>query len=394
MIDETLNHITDVIAKHIQEDKVSVKLFVKDYFQINFIEKELAESDNAFLKLSGYLDSLEQYQKPTPSGKNYLTQFLQKSNGSYLNIDAFNDRDFDLPSLPEIGTTELHNKYPNLQSFINTQEENQNLFEQIKVMTKEDLKNYHKYIAIVHADGDYMGKVIETSSNLQDVSQKLFDFANESHGLIKKYGGTTIYAGGDDLLFFAPVKNGKQTIFDLLEDLSQCFDDKFDQATLSFGLSISYHKFPLYEALEISRNLLFDNAKKEPKNAISFKVIKHSGQTFSVTLHKGNAEIYTKFRELLGSIDDQESGNFLGSFHHKLYEQRLLIEAIATNRDRLTNYFKNNFNESGHDTYQPFFTQIGDFIYSVYNSNIPQKHELIYATLRFVKFIKGDSDNE
>jgi CRISPR-associated protein Cmr2 len=153
-----------------------------------------------------------------------------------------------------------------------------------------------------------------------------------------------------------------------------------------------YNKFPLYEALNISRSLLFDEAKKEPKDAIAFKVIKHSGQMFGATLFKGDERIYQLFQSLLLSIhSDKDSKNFLGSFHHKLLQQKNLIDNIAHNKEKIENYFKNNFNKSEHDKYKEFFEEIGDFIFEVYNSNvIKEKQTLIYSTLRFIKFIKGD----
>jgi CRISPR/Cas system-associated protein Cas10 (large subunit of type III CRISPR-Cas system) len=52
---------------------------------------------------------------------------------------------------------------------------------------------------------------------------------------------------------------------------------------MSFGISVNYEKYPLYEA----RGLLFDTAKKMGgKNAIAVSVRKHSGRKFGFVLKK------------------------------------------------------------------------------------------------------------
>lgn len=245
-----------------------------------------------------------------------------------------------------------------------------------------------------------MGEIIKKSKDFKSVSKKLFDFAKKSHKTITNFGGTTIYAGGDDLLFLAPLKKDYKTIFDLLFDISNIFDEEFKEennnlnkkASVSFGLSISYYKFPLYEALEISRNLLY-KAKKVSKNSIAFEVIKHSGQKFGDVVNKNETGIIETFTNLLkeSNLNGSEADNFLGSLHHKLKIQENVIDNIGTCSIKLNNFFKNNFNEDEHKKYENFFKEIAKYIKSVYDSdNIIDKKALIYSTLRFIKFIKGD----
>lgn len=124
--------------------------------------------------------------------------------------------------------------------------------------------------------------------DLPKVSAALSEFGFEAKKLIEKFGGMPIYAGGDDLLFIAPVvgEDGRTTIFDLLENLE---DNAFDpvkalvpNASLSFGVSITYFKFPMYESLGMARALLFDQAKKvDGKRAVAWTLQKHSGERFS-----------------------------------------------------------------------------------------------------------------
>ena len=264
---------------------------------------------------------------------------------------------------------------------------------------KDDLKQlaYNKYFCVVHADGDKMSEVIQDAKNLEKTSKELFEYCLNSNKLIKNYGGQTIFAGGDDLLFFAPVvsKETSETIFDLCDAISKDFENRFkNKATLSFGISINYIKYPLYEALEDSRNLLFGKAKQEPKNNIAYKVTKHSGQSFEAIIHKGSTNTYKKFKDFVSDIKNKnDNNNFLHSIHHKIETHKTTLSQIAHNKDRLKNFFDNYFNEDEHKNYQEFFKNLIEYIYQVYQDDKikdVKKIETVYSTLRFIKFIKGD----
>ena len=122
----------------------------------------------------------------------------------------------------------------------------------------KELKRSH-YFAVVQADGDNMGKIL---SKLKDDEVRIFskaclEYSGEASKLVSRFGGMTIYAGGDDLLFLAPVSNGKgQTVFELCQEIAMLFEGKMKDnfvgfsscPTVSFGISIQYEKFPLYEA--------------------------------------------------------------------------------------------------------------------------------------------------
>jgi CRISPR-associated protein Cmr2 len=239
-----------------------------------------------------------------------------------------------------------------------------------------------------------MGKAIKDKSNIANISEQLFEYCKSSHDIITSFGGTTIFAGGDDLLFFAPIinKDKTKTIFDLCDEIDKNFN--INKATLSFGIHISYEKFPLYEALEESRNLLFVKAKSEPKNNIAFRVRKHSGQTFQSVVHKGHENIYNTFLKISSSIEDGDGvDNFLHSLHHKINSYKTTLEQIADDKDRVKNFFDNYFNNDVHKQYEKFFEQLIDYIYEIYQEDSIEKEDklnLVYATLRFVKFVKGD----
>ena len=325
---------------------------VKEYLQIHYFEKELDNSKNPILELTPYLDTKE--------------LFFQISQD-------------------ETFAKSLRRKKGDDDNFLTA---GKNIIDDLKKLS------HNNYYCVVHADGDNMSKAIEDKNKIENVSKNLFEYCKESNKLIKDFGGQTIYAGGDDLLFFAPVlnKDKNKTIFELCEKISNIFNTKIPSATLSFGISINYVKFPLYEAVENSRELLFAKAKNDQRNNIAFKVTKHSGQSFETIINKSNKEVYDNFLVFTSNIKGGEDmDNFLHSIHHKIDTYKTTINLIANNKEKLQNFFDNYFNESIHKEYKSFFESLIDFIYVVYqDKTIKNKLELIYATLRFVKFVQGD----
>jgi len=355
-----LKSVIDDLIQQLSLDMGVEKNIVASYLQINYDEYKLDDDKNPILEISPYLDTQELFFQASNDTKNSFINAL-KSKENFL----------------------LKKK---------------NIVDDIKKLT------YKNYYCIVHADGDNMSKAIEKKKNIANVSESLFEYCKASSEMIKAFGGQTIFAGGDDLLFIAPVVNGDetQTIFNLCDTISKDFDNRFNGvASLSFGVGINYVKFPLYEALQNSRNLLFVKAKEkfkkkeeQRKNNIAFGVTKHSGQTFETIIHKGDEAIYNHFLSLSSNIKDSTGvDNFLHSLHHKIDTHKTTLNRIATNKKRLKNFFDNYFNKEEHKQYIVFFEQLIDFIYEVFqNKKIEDKDKLniIYSTLRFVKFLKGD----
>ncbi|HHD81392.1 MAG TPA: type III-B CRISPR-associated protein Cas10/Cmr2, partial [Campylobacterales bacterium] len=323
--------------------------------------------------------------------ENKLSTILRGDN-SFLTKDAFGKKRKSFPSLPEISMSDILDQ-TDIKDLIKYDDE---LSFYADTTYKDIMKRYHKYYAIVHADGDNMGKVIKnlkSKEDFQSFSKKLFDYCIKSNNIIDKYGAITIFAGGDDLLFFAPVVSNNETIFDLCHNISNEFDNLFKEtdATLSFGISIHYYKYPLYEALGNSRNLLFADAKSGDKNNIAFSVTKHSGQTFKSIIHKGDQKLYKNFRLFSSNIKGgKDIDNFLHSIHHKIDTNKEILKNIADNKNKLKNFFCNYFNEDIHIEYRDFFTQLIDFIYEAYQKDRDSAFDIVYATLRFIKFVQGN----
>ncbi len=306
-----------------------VKRQLRDYIQISIIEIP-EELDNPILDTSKWLDSAELHTPALPHGNEAIRRFIRREVilNSPLAVESFGHKP-SFQSIPAIAAQE---------NWDEKKEEN------------GGLKQIEKYIAIVHADGDNLGSVIKKyGKNGGEFSKKLFDFAESAKKILDDYGAQTLFIGGDDLLFFAPVMDAKgRTIYDLVDALSQAYSEAIGdgETTLSFGVSVTYYKYPLYEALERSRNALFGDAKHySGKNAVCLSVQKHSGQSFRFTLGK-DEKAYETFKSLLKAVLNEEA-KIPHDLHHKLSSLRPVLQEAGT--ERLDNVFENFFNEEIHE---------------------------------------------
>jgi len=267
------------------------------------------------------------------------------------------------PSVVEIATKQLRIKQPKYNNVVDEllkeglplliSEKKDELIdandaEIIKKLKKSfptDFKTAHKYICVVNADGDSMGKCSGEIGNdwkkLDIFSKNMAVFARESADIIHKYGGHPVYIGGDDLFFLAPVLstvNGiDQTIFELIKRLDDCFKEIWNknkilgvsvQTSMSYGISITYYKYPLAEAISLSHSLLQDNAKKAPgKNALTVQVMHHSGQYGKTVFEKKAGGSFDEFLSLLKDFPAKDT--FINSVHERIRSDRTLIETIG-----------------------------------------------------------------
>lgn len=441
IIQEVRTELAKKIAAHIQEGQGLVEAFLDNYLVISFVRKGLTEQDNIINTLRPYLDTLElQSNYQHSENKDILGAFLKRINGSFLIADAFGTRgkrphplhpDIDtagFPSIPEISTREL-GQIPTTQTTYkgllrkffpenikteSPQQEDKNadtFFEELKTdaVFKQDYRAYHKYIAIVQADGDNMGKVVkaigEDKEPLKDLQKGFLDFAHEAVKEINAYGGAPIFAGGDDLLFFAPVvirdqkEVGQQKhIFQLLTDLNQLFKDAFKKyqqhhPALSFGVSISYAKFPMEEAMTTASEALFSKAKglknKIKKNVVSFQIMKHSGHAFGATIPMDS----TSYTYLKGLIDAglKADSNLLRSVTYKIEQNEALLEIIGKDTAAVKNFIAQNFNEPIHKKPAPaaYLEVIQDLIPQLYaeQSKDHLSAKILYSLLKTIHFL-------
>jgi CRISPR-associated protein Cmr2 len=406
-----------VLSKLIVEDKKTLRTYLQIYCTV----QEISDDKNYMSILNQQLDIMElqpQYYYKSiyalVSGHSNLAK-LRKDHEQIIlptNIDGlikewytlgFN-REEDLiryqnnnsyiwsfPSLLEITTKGLDELNPELynaeirpkfgkallEEMNNLPEETTEteILNDIRKIFREDFQTAHKYVAIITADGDNVGKLIshiaETKDDelLKSVSKNIADFAKEAAQIIHRYGGKPVYIGGDDLLFFAPVisyskEEKKNTyIFQLIETLDRKFNDIWEQwftdnnmtvtykTSLSYGVSITYYKFPLNEAMDLSHDLLFNHAKrksddekqKNDKNRIAIQLMMHSGSFDKVILekHSPNDSTFYLLLKLVDNFADKKS--MISSVLQRLREDTNLLLSVAKDGDSFDAYFINEY---------------------------------------------------
>lgn len=400
---QVLQDLADEMSKRISE-KESAKIlpFLERYFQIYFCEVEVNGGYREVNKtVNEYLDGLELQEKfvhEEQRDKNYLLELFDRVNKSFLMKDAYNANHSFL-SIPEIaalkGRTDLEWTNVNISYKQGNEDDTDDtdIYKQLKENNKDSFKQYHKYIAIVQADGDSLGETIKSlndNSQFGEFSKTLLTFSQNAHLIIKEYGGVSIFAGGDDLLFFAPVVSGNKNIFQLVENLAEKFKSSFNNftqvPTLSAGISITYYKYPMGEALDSANNLL-KKAKNFPgKNAIAYEVQKHSGQRMTGVFNRLDSD----YHDFMHIVSTKGEKHMLSSLIHKLAFTGAIIDEIGRDEIKTNNYFTNFFNEEEHKNHKVMIDSTANLINSIFsNSKRVEKKELIFSVLRLKKFLEG-----
>ena len=444
---EVKNEVVREINIHFElKENENPNLYFKNFFRIYSVQREF---DNSTLKrdivetLFANLDVLELQEKFIESEtSNFIADFLTTSSfktgkqHSFLIDDSMKigeKENVRFQSIIEISAKELIDKLSpeEKKQFENKigKAEKSNEESLIKYLkendrTKKLFKTHHKYIAIVHIDGDNFSKI---NKNLDDVFFKMFSDCLAKYSLriyeeIKDYGGLPVYIGGDDALFFAPVRNGDKNIFTLIDKIDKIFVEEFNEIiqhelakkengiipSLSVGISLSYYKFPLQEALEISQKQLDGVAKKfHGKNAVAFNVLKHSGQEFHACFNKYKPKLkdnkikrddsfttYKIFKKLITLYIEKDS--FLSSLSNKILLNKEILKEIGKDKKRVSNFINQNFDEAVHkkDDSMHLLRIMKVLIPNVYCAYGEKEIiNTLYGALRMVKFLNR-KDNE
>lgn len=447
----------DIDAKTITEsakksffDVLKADEKIWDYYNIMYVDYQPQKDDEkesiAIEVLNNRLNILELCNYTKNVDCITAARTLLNVEKSVLLHKFFDSNEYE--TLGEIAAKELQKEVSEIQwsDFVNAlkSKDNKDSAVAYKKLPKDKLKSYHKYICVVQADGDNVGKTVShpqlENGNIKRLSDLLLKFGEDAADKIKKNGGFPIYAGGDDLLFIAPVVAKKDngdtaTIFDLIKDIDKSFEpvkkmvtgyrtsngeplkDKKGEAivpSLSFGVSVSYYKYPLYEALESARLLLEDIAKDKyetgnlvGKNAIAFKLQKHSGSGFDIAFSKIHDEKNPFWTKLTTLINKTEDGNTVSAVAHKIRNNYDLVKMVLSskNRQRLDAMFDKILECKG----TSYFDAVKDIMpdvyegidnHSIYIEKIHGESDAeyeksrygyaLYNVLRIAKFIKGE----
>ena len=138
------------------------------------------------------------------------------------------------------------------------------------------------YYAILHADGDRMGKAIDAQKdpdNHRKLSAKLTEFAKGVRKTVEDHHGSLVYSGGDDVLALLPLHTAldcaRQLAKDFQETLSSFSTEDGLSPTLSVGVAVVHHLYDLGEALELARQA--EKEAKKTRNALAITYAPRSG---------------------------------------------------------------------------------------------------------------------
>ena len=153
-------------------------------------------------------------------------------------------------------------------------------------------KSPSPYYALLLADGDRMGTVIDKQTELsdhKDLSGALSKFAGDVEEIVKKRNGCLVYAGGDDVFAILPLHTATDCAKELADkfvtDLSvnpKFKDENGTPPTLSVGIAICHHTQPFQESLATMRRAEKEAKSVDGKNALAIIVSKRSGADTTV----------------------------------------------------------------------------------------------------------------
>lgn len=137
-----------------------------------------------------------------------------------------------------------------------------------------DLDADYPYFAIVAADGDGMGALLNRLPSIDDhkrVAGQLDTFAARAKEMMSGIG-QLVYAGGDDVLAFLPVSQALTQAKELAATFS---DFTQGEVSLSVGVAVVHYRDPLSVGLERAREA--ERHAKQTKNALTLAVHTRGG---------------------------------------------------------------------------------------------------------------------
>ncbi|MEL7220725.1 MAG: hypothetical protein AAGJ93_05360, partial [Bacteroidota bacterium] len=431
----------------------AAKQFWRDYFRVVQVWKTLEPSeDNILLELNSYLDTAElqpSYQATAPATDfalalldyPYQTKFASAlyDRGTYAGVMPSRSL---FPSTAEVAALELFKAnseaaqtllYKNPQQDGPDEQDLNRFYEQIGQTTSLShiAADYHKYYCIVHADGDSFSKILNTFSgstqhaNITHFSKLLADFSVVAAKTIDQFGGKPVYIGGDDLLFFVPLRTERiQTsdgtgvigsVFELLQQLDIDFQKHFTARlslpteiapSLSYGISIAYYKYPLFEAHRLSFDQLKDQAKKyrdakQQKDAVAFRLLKHSGSYFQGVITKDQLGSLSVILNMMDDIPEM----FFSSIAFKLDTLKALLNELLRTQSltatRLQALFENFFDEPVHRANPDALQAIHGLVLVLFSQQEQQVDgeaidptKNLYAILRLLMFMVSNRNQK
>ncbi|MDO4770553.1 type III-B CRISPR-associated protein Cas10/Cmr2 [Porphyromonas sp.] len=406
-----------LVTKANRERKlVDFQDYLKNYISISTIT--LKGLDSGVLKtLNEYLDTQELFSKSSPQSKDYMEKFIEDHEIYFLKDFREEGESRAFESTSEIAVSGWLSK-KEIEGILNNKSE----IDYTKLTHKEGYRNCYKYLAIINADGDNFGKYIKKLSNreeMQDFAQLFFDFSvNVTKKLMDKTKAVPVYIGGDDLKLFTPILEGEseKDIFRLIDIIDECFREFWEKLqtseklSMSYGVSIFYHKSPMSEALKVADDMKEKAKSAKGKDAVAISIQKHSGQKIefrlpckhstSVPADQEPTTLYAEACELIKAFKgDVPMINSLIYWIEEMYEV-IFTDSVVKDERRIKAVFDNFFDESTHKEHHEedrFFDRLQKFIYKMYNDKdapqgLKEKKALLHGILRYCQFVTAKDE--
>ncbi len=395
-VKERIEKVKEELSRNISKaigltTNLGVEKYIRDYIYCKAVISEVNNGENPILVLGKKLDGLElTYSYVKDENKNYLLSLLEGRDKHDNSCNSKTLKDSFL--FQEEGNEK--NRLIKTNYGIEAKDEDPLVsIEDIIGYNESNNNNQNSYYAVVYIDGDSLGNAfasMECDDEIKQFSIDCFKFAVDASKKVHEYGGQIIYAGGDDLLFIAPLVNTRgieknRVIFELINDINNIFNENFSvDITLSVGMSIRYHKYPLYSALSSAYEILLRAKNSKRKNGLAIDLMKHSGQSVGINIRELNAVVddegsaYGIFLELLKSALKGENLDFkiLHSAQYKIsLHKQLFINAFANHPMSVKNLFNNVFKDyedvgkSASNEVSKFVSHIYDIMCKISNGN-------------------------
>ena len=188
---------------------------------------------------------------------------LQQNFQHILKLDGDSINTYDSRLFYESRIEEYVNEYSNAPEKQRTEIINsittdlQHLYGRLE---KSDVR-FTPYYAFILCDGDGMGDLVRsftTSSEHQNFSKHLSQFASEAKQIVKDSEGELIYSGGDDIMAYVPIHRCLEVSNELRNRFVKILQNGVPKGkmtpTLSVGLAIVHMRERLEEVRQLARD--------------------------------------------------------------------------------------------------------------------------------------------
>ena len=197
---------------------------------------------------------------------------------------------------PFEGTAAFRSRYREFQAETELSDSDlEPLIHALSALTR-DFGEPNPYLAVLVADGDHIGQALSQLSCPGDhriFSQALANFAGQARQIIHTHNGILVYAGGDDVLAFAPVDRSlscARALYDKFGELLGTWSTKTKTGlTLSVGLAVAHFMEPLEDLLKYGREAekhakrpRIEDGEQAQRNGLAVHVLKRGGGPITV----------------------------------------------------------------------------------------------------------------